>query len=60
MSNISISKGIGGCFEPDDNSMDFTECANQGVVDEEVYDKGRDEKTKSRIDSMNPSNQFPT
>lgn len=59
MSEISVRQRVGSRLQPHDYGVNFAQCANEGMVYEEVDDEGCYNQTHGRIDAVAPCNQLP-
>lgn len=59
MSQIPIRECKGISLQPDNNRVNLTEGAYQGVVDEEIDDDGGYEETEGDVEPVDPGDQFP-
>lgn len=60
MSQISIRECVRTVFQPNDDGMDFRDCADERVMDVFIHRDSGDNQTKGCINSMGPGNVPPS
>lgn len=59
MSEVAVGECVGAVLKPDDDGVDLTYGANQGVVDVGIDGICCNEKAERYVDAMGPGNDVP-
>lgn len=59
MAEITVGKGIGARFQPDNNGVQLTEGANAGVMDPVIDDGRGHQEIQSSINAVSKGNEAP-